>query len=473
MNEPGRVNKRGTFASIVLRGSLGFLVVVLAYQALHYQMFAQGIFLIFLIIPSALFLCLLLALYLLDNDQKVRLALAICATALAVYGIEAVFAVRRAAGGVGDLTEPAAIQNALAAKKSGRTFDTRVKVQVVTDFRDRGLEVYPVAAMISTEIDGKAMQLLGGISRVKTLYCNESGTYTIYDSDEHGFNNPAGLHGAEIEVVALGDSFAQGACVAPEQNAVALIRGKYLKTLNLGIGGMAPLAELAAFREYAEPLKPKVVVWFYYEGNDLVELAQEKENPILRRYLDPEFRQDLRFHQAAIDEKLISVAETQWRQSLQREASKNAFADKVPFWNFLMLYESRLFITQRDWQRQAAAEARHVDGNADLGLLEKVLILVRDCASAWRGRVLFVYVPEYLRLKGQQSAEKHRKAVLDMVRRLQITSVDIYPILMNKGDPLSLYPFRLPNHFNAEGYREIADALLPAITELIEGPDGN
>jgi hypothetical protein len=462
------VNKRETFASIVLRGSLGFLSLVLAYQALHYQIFAQGIFLVFLAIPSALFLCLLLALYFFDNDQRVRLALAICATALAVYGIEAAFAVRRAAGGAGDLTDPLAIQNALAARKSGQAFDTRVKAQVVNDYRSRGLELYPAAPLTLTEIDGEPMQLLGGISRVRTLYCNESGAYTIYDSDEHGFNNPTGLYDSELDVVALGDSFAQGACVPPERNAVALIRRKFLKTLNLGIGGMAPLAQLAAYREYAEPLKPQVVVWFYFEGNDLVELVQEKQNPILRRYLNPEYRQGLRFRQAAIDARLESIAEAQRKESLERDASKNAFASKVPFWDYFMLYELRLFITQTYWQRLHVAEAQRVDEKADLAMLEDVLRLVRDSASTWRGHVLFVYVPEYLRFKGDDSAEPHRTAVLDMVRRLRIPLADIYPILMNKGDPLSLYPFRLPNHFNEDGYRELAEALLTAIAALIE-----
>jgi hypothetical protein len=462
------VNKRETFASIVLRGSLGFLSLVLAYQALHYQIFAQGIFLVFLAIPSTLFLCLLLSLYLFDDDQKVRLALAICATALAVYGIEAAFAVRRAAGGAGGLTDPLAIQNALAARKSGQAFDTRVKAQVVNDYRSRGLELYPAAPLTLTEIDGEPMQLLGGISRVRTLYCNESGAYTIYDSDEHGFNNPTGLYDSELDVVALGDSFAQGACVPPERNAVALIRRKFLKTLNLGIGGMAPLTQLAAYREYAEPLKPQVVVWFYFEGNDLVELAQEKENPILRRYLSPEYRQGLRFRQAAIDARLESIAEAQRKMSLERDASKNAFASKVPFWDFLMLYELRLFITQTYWQRLHVAEAQRVDEKADLALLEDVLRLVRDSASTWRGHVLFVYVPEYLRFKGDDSAEPRRTTVLDMVRRLRISLADIYPILMNKGDPLSLYPFRLPNHFNEDGYRELAEALLPTIAALID-----
>jgi hypothetical protein len=473
MNDRGHVKRREIFASVVLRGSLGFLSLVLAYQALNYQIFTQGIFLVFLVVPSALFLCVLLALYLLDGEGKVRLALSICGTALAVYSIEAVFAVRRATGRAGDLTDPAAIQNARAARKAGQEFDTRVSVRAVTDFRNRGLEMYPVAALISTEIDGQPMQLLGGISRVKTLYCNESGTYTIYDSDEHGFNNPAGLYGSEIDVVVLGDSFAQGACVAPEKNAVALIRKKYFKTLNLGMGGMAPLTELAAFREYAEPLKPKVVVWFYYEGNDLVELAHEKENPILRRYLDLGYRQELRFRQAAIDARLASIAETQRKESLDREAGKHAFAGKVPFWNLLMLYESRLFITQSYWRRRQAAEARQLDEQSDVRLLEDVLVRVRDSASTWRGRLLFVYVPEYLRFKGHPSAATHREAVLNMVRRLQIPSVDTYPVLMNSGDPLSLYPFRLPNHFNEDGYRAIADAVLPIITELIEGRDVN
>ena len=66
---------------------------------------------------------------------------------------------------------------------------------------------------------------LGGISRVTTVFCNETGRYMIYDADERGFNNPRGIWpGREADILALGDSFTHGVCVDPAKGYMALIR---------------------------------------------------------------------------------------------------------------------------------------------------------------------------------------------------------------------------------------------------------
>ena len=41
--------------------------------------------------------------------------------------------------------------------------------------------------------------------------------------------------------------------------------------INLGVGGFGPLLELAALTEYLTPLKPPVVLWVFFEGNDLTD----------------------------------------------------------------------------------------------------------------------------------------------------------------------------------------------------------
>ena len=69
-----------------------------------------------------------------------------------------------------------------------------------------------------------------------TVHCNESGQYNIYDADEHGFNNPRGLHGqAPLQVALLGDSFTHGACVPREASVAGRVRAAFPATLNLGI----------------------------------------------------------------------------------------------------------------------------------------------------------------------------------------------------------------------------------------------
>ena len=80
---------------------------------------------------------------------------------------------------------------------------------------------------------------------------------------------PRGLYQPEtLDIAVIGDSFAQGACVPSARNAVALIRKSYPNILNLGSGGNGPLLELASLKEFAAPLKPRIVLWFYFE-NDL------------------------------------------------------------------------------------------------------------------------------------------------------------------------------------------------------------
>lgn len=42
---------------------------------------------------------------------------------------------------------------------------------------------------------------------------------------------------------------------------------------------------LASLVEYGPILRPKLVAWFFYEGNDLIDLELERRSPLLMRYL--------------------------------------------------------------------------------------------------------------------------------------------------------------------------------------------
>jgi hypothetical protein len=92
-----------------------------------------------------------------------------------------------------------------------------------------------------------------------------------------------------VELPAVGDSYTHGGCVPPGTEFVGLIREQYARTLNLGMRGSGPLLELAQIKEYLLALKPTIVLWFYYEGNDLSNLNIEKRSALLRRYLEDRF----------------------------------------------------------------------------------------------------------------------------------------------------------------------------------------
>ena len=72
-------------------------------------------------------------------------------------------------------------------------------LQVIDDFSDKGIKAYPnvfPTSFLSSNglnLENKLIYPLGGISNSKIVLCNESGKWSIYDSDEYGFNNPKGI----------------------------------------------------------------------------------------------------------------------------------------------------------------------------------------------------------------------------------------------------------------------------------------
>jgi len=194
--------------------------------------------------------------------------------------------------------------------------DTRGKLEVVAQLREKGVDAYPqVYGFLFAEdgglsLDGKKIFPLSGVANKTVVYCNESGRWLVYDSDEHGFHNPRGLWAGErADIAIIGDSFANGACVPSDKNSAALIRRKYARTLTLGTGASSALYQLATIREYLGALKPKVVLWYFDEMNDIEDLLSERKNPVLMRYLDPGYGADLIHRQPEIDAALLRYVE--------------------------------------------------------------------------------------------------------------------------------------------------------------------
>ena len=59
------------------------------------------------------------------------------------------------------------------------------------------------------------------------------------------------------------------------------------------------------------------------------------------------------------------------------------------------------------------------------------------------------------------SEERDRKIVMQTATELDIPIIDIHnEVFKTHPDPLSLFPFRIPGHYNAEGYRLVAEAIV-------------
>jgi lysophospholipase L1-like esterase len=79
--------------------------------------------------------------------------------------------------------------------------------------------------------------------------------------------------------------------------------------------------------------------------------------------------------------------------------------------------------------------------------------------SDWDGKMYFVYLPAFERyLNGIEHI--NRENVLHTVSELDIPIIDMHREVFDPHpDPLSLFPLRTAGHYNAEGYRLVAEAI--------------
>ena len=363
------------------------------------------------------------------------------------------------------------------AKKSGIDFDLRTKFEVVRDLRRQG--IFAVPAVIPLEfvmqqpdgsfkskiaVNGAEVLPLSGISNRVTVLCNETGKFIIYDSDQRGFHNPKTIwNSSAIAIGALGDSFTFGACVPSDKNFVALIRQHHPGTLNLGISGEGPLAMLAALKEYLLFLKPKVVLWFFYEENDLVDLLQEGKTPLLTNYLKDDFDQDLLNRQADIDQALSVYVERGFEDALRKTNEQKETIDAAETVKRLLKLQH---LRQRVWlvhdsNRQAKEGAYGEYSQAQLDLFRDVLLHAKRLIKGWGGTLYFVYLPARERYAHRQNY--HRESVLAIVRNIDLPIIDIHDRFQRESDPLKFFPFGRFGHYNEDGNRVVAEQVLRSI----------
>jgi hypothetical protein len=377
-----------------------------------------------------------------------------------------------------EITEGTGRSRANLAERLGVSFDRRTRLQVIADLRKQNVDAVPASdpaifesknpdGTLTWNVSWAGHQLypLGGIANKTTVFCNESGTYTIYDSDEYGFHNPRGIWSRHsIDIAAVGDSFTHGGCAPSDRNFVALIRKSHPATLNLGVWANGPLSELATLIEYLVPLRPKVVLWFYFEGNDVTDLAAEKSNPVLMQYLERDFSQHLLSRQSEIDKRIREIvnkleAEATAKEKRGQERAVMKLVESLVDIGTLSRLRQKLgLIYGRNLQTQTGS-ASELDPEL-LALLRRILLQGKNIVNRWQGSLYFVYLPEWERYAHPERAVKNREVVLQMVKNLAIPIVDVHATFRAHNDPLSLFPFRGFGHYNEAGHALVAQAVL-------------
>jgi lysophospholipase L1-like esterase len=330
--------------------------------------------------------------------------------------------------------------------------------------RDRGIRAYPflqpdryVDSTKSTlHIDDSTTVIpVSGIPDEMTVQCSEGGTTVTYRADSLGFRNPENVWDPIHSTAALiGDSFAHGFCRPESETIGGNLRAKGVQVINAGITGAGPLAELGVLREFIAPLKPNIVFWLFYEGNDLIDISSERQTA-LAKYLEPGFSQHLSANKAQ-----IAAAEKKFADSLIAAHPLPGFGQRLTGW--LVLRELR---TATGLYKHP--KVPHENVNEELPVFARVLQTAQNEVSAWNGRLVVVYLPERRRFNTKThmvAGENHDPRLIEReVRALcaknGIPFLDVAREFEATGHPSGLWNARR-YHYNAEGYAIVARAIL-------------
>ncbi len=365
-------------------------------------------------------------------------------------------------------------------KTFGGSIDIRTAAEVLADLRSRNVDAIPSVTASnqllvdrpdgslesSIRVDGREVIPLGSVSNRVTLLCNEGGQWIDYRSDSRGFNNTDETWRLNhLDIAAVGDSFAHGYCVPADRNFMALIHERFRATLNLGVAGDGPLLMLATLSEYLPRFRPKTVLWFYYEGNDLVDLQKERRSGLLANYLSGDYRQEYLSRQGDIDRAIVAelprLAATD-ENNRKRRRSNQVVSTLLQVLKLTSLRQRLGLVRETDRSSLETA----VDFETDnLEVFREVLQRAQTQVAGWDGQLYFVYLPEWTRYTNYRSlGELKREEVLNLVRGLGLPIIDIDPVFRAHGDPLSLFPFRGLGHYTEAGHRLVAEEVLRSLT---------
>lgn len=350
----------------------------------------------------------------------------------------------------------------------GVDYDPRTPLQVVRDMRADGIEAFPkinprTLLRLSEDrsfhsiikLNGREVIPISSFSNALSVNCNESGEFSIFQTDKFGFHNPSDVYDERPKIVMVGDSFTEGSCVPSAANFGARLREHVPNTVNLGMGGNGPLMTLAGLVEMQEHIGSATVVWIYYEGNDLEEQIVEFSSPLLRRYLEPKFSQAILEKKVSIDTVMSKYVDERLADDRQ-VATDSTDGGKASISDFLYL---------RHLRDALMPPARRLTITAD-DIERFRLVFETAMKRAGHSDFLFVYLPDRGRFLGEPNQSfSFRDDILSTVGLLGVPTLDLSRELEQLADPVSLYAARGRGHFTREGYAFTGDAIVRFLRE--------
>ena len=423
-----------TFSIFFLITSITLLAYTIYRSEFYWNGLKNDYYLVYYIISFSLIIFSIFTFFISQNAKK-KLIFLILTSIIILYLLEGFFLFNNKIK-----KYPSSEIKAKYKNNTGKDFDTRSRIEIYSDLKKANKNIKIKVAPTNHLHKKNSILPLSGFSNSKTIYDNENGYYSIYQSDRYGFNNPDNEWDSnETEILLVGDSFTHGSSVnRPFDIASQLRKLSNKSVLNLGYDNNGPLIMYATLREYLKP-NTKNVIWIFDASTNFDDLNKEYKNKILKNYLNSfSFTQNLKIKQNEINDIV--------NEEINMRLKKNNFKTKLI--KFLKIHNIRISLFKKKTKKQIQSE-----------LFKKILIFSNELSNKNNSSFYFVYLPEYKRYKKNYD-DTNYKLVKKIVNDLEIPFIDIHnKVFQKEKNPLNLFSFESNLHYTIEGYKKVSESI--------------
>lgn len=389
------------------------------------------------IVPGLIGVFLTFAAFLFPVAYRLTIGLCVLAVLAALFAFEALLTARTISAKYGlvgymgkDAKIPDNVKNGMPPAYTTRAMNKK-----------RGVEELPDA-------------MLGSVPSVQVLLCSKAQEPIIYVADRYGFNNPDEIFENPLEIMVLGDSFAEGICLNPGDDLVGQLRQYTSASASFALRGTGTLFQLAVLGRYGRVLQPRHTVIAFFEGNDWENLKREKTDPWLKDIWtgDSDFGDPIPTEEMLAD--AATIIDDWW--AVSKVGTDELFKRNSLLRNFLAL------------QKTAGQLGIHYPKAAkEQPIYNDIIQAAHDLVKEWDGDLSILYIPvvdRYVGLFNSGFVYNQHSLVRAAAENAGVPFIDLSEIFDSHENPFSLYA--ADSHFNEKGAAIAAEVIAKHIKDV-------
>lgn len=277
------------------------------------------------------------------------------------------------------------------------------------------------------------------------------------ECDSNGFRNDHEIQ--QAPVVLIGDSFVEWGLVS-KSDLISDRLGRMLQVevANLGQPAYGPQQELIVLRRYGLRLQPKVVLWFFFEGNDLLDVSKYERTI---RNMDEMLKERESFKQRSFANNALLALAT---LTSPRPSGEEARRRSGRFLRGQSQEETTLYFAY------AGAPLSEED-LANLRTAQGCLLHAQQLCASERAKLVILYVPTKYRVyrdfcEFPDDGYGRSWLINDLPSRLEswcktqaIPYLDLTPSLKDSAGKGDLVYFPDDGHWNSLGHEVVTKAI--------------